>query len=93
MRKIRLLPPFLTLLSGAITILILTIKKTALQEKLLILFLVMLGFAIAGSILRSVLEKALVIEEEKVSDEGAVVEKPVEEAEGEAAEAEQIAQK
>lgn len=88
-----MLPPFLTLLSGAITILILTYQHTPLQEKLLILLLVMLGFAIVGSILRSFLEKALAIPETKISDEGEVVEKPVEESEDAEAETEQVAQK
>ena len=79
MRKTRLLPPILTLTSGAITILILYFRHTQLQKLLLILLLVMLLFAIVGTLIRNLLEKVLVIPEKAVSDEGEVVEKPVEE--------------
>lgn len=79
MRKTTLIPPFLMLAAGAITMISAVMKKLSLNNMLLRTLIVMFVFCIIGYIVKMILDKFAVVKEDTVSDEGEVIEKEAEE--------------
>ena len=74
------LPLLLMLLAGAVTCIVTYIQKYTMSEKLVSLFAVLLIFYILGSVLKGTLDYFERQNEEKLREEGEVIEKDPEEA-------------
>ena len=79
MRKTTLIPPFIMLAAGAITMISAVMEKLSLNRMLLRTLIVMFVFCIIGYIVKMILDKFAVVKEDTVSDEGEVIEKEAEE--------------
>lgn len=77
MKKIRLLPAFVTLLAGAITSISLYVTNQDLVTTLLVLFIVLFVFYFVGVLAMKIIMDYMnkKVPEEPVSDEGQVLEK------------------
>ncbi|MCH5259041.1 MAG: hypothetical protein J1F18_04765 [Lachnospiraceae bacterium] len=74
-KKRRLIPPFVMLLAGAITSITMRILHYETKTMLIILLCVLIGFYIAGSLLKYMLDKFEKQIEEAYMEEGEVIEK------------------
>lgn len=78
MKKIRLLPAFITLLAGAITSIALYVTGQNLLTTLLVLFIVLFVFYFIGVLaMKVVIDTSKKEKDKAVSDEGQVLEKDV----------------
>jgi len=75
------LPLLLMLTAGAVTCIITYIEKYTLIEKLVSLFVVLLVFHFLGSVLKWTLDFFEIQNEERIKEEGEVIEKESEESE------------
>ncbi|MCI9438550.1 MAG: hypothetical protein HFH85_15590 [Lachnospiraceae bacterium] len=75
------LPLLLMLTAGAVTCIITYIEKYTLIEKLVSLFVVLLVFYFLGSVLKWTLDFFEIQNEERIKEEGEVIEKESEESE------------
>ena len=78
----KILPLLLMLTAGAVTCIITYIERYPLFDKLLALFVVLLVFYLLGSVLKWTLDFFEMQNEEKLKEEGEVIEKESEEEEG-----------
>lgn len=81
MKKIRLLPAFVTLLAGAITSISLYVTNQDLVTTLLVLFIVLFTFYFLGVLSMKIIIDFMnkKVEDEPVSEEGQVLEKETQE--------------
>ncbi len=75
MKKLKLLPPFITLLAGAITSIIAYVFHYPFNQTLLLLFIVLVVFYFLGVLAMKLIAEAPPKKNHVVSDEGEVVEK------------------
>ena len=81
-KKRRLIPPFVMLLAGAIISITMRILHYEMQTMLIVLLCVLIGFYIAGSVIKYMLDKFEQQIEEAYMEEGEVIEKELAEEEG-----------
>lgn len=81
-KKRRLIPPFVMLFAGAIVSIALRILQYELKDMLIILLCVLIGFYIAGSVLKWMLDQFEEQIEKARMDEGEVIEKDLEDEDG-----------
>ena len=81
-KKRRLIPPFVMLLAGAITSITMRILHYEMQNMLIILLCVLIGFYIAGSVIKYMLDQFERQIEEASMEEGEVIEKELAEEDG-----------
>lgn len=74
-RKRKLIPPFVMLLAGAIVSIMLRVMQYELKDMLIILLCVLIGFYVAGSVLKWMLDQFEDQIEKARMDEGEVIEK------------------
>ena len=81
-KKRRLIPPFVMLLAGAIISITMRILHYEMQTMLIVLLCVLIGFYIAGSVIKYMLDKFEQQIEEAYMEEGEVIEKELAEEDG-----------
>lgn len=81
-RRRKLIPPFIMLLAGAITSITMRILHYDLKTMLIILLGVLLGFYIAGCVIKGMLDRFEKQIEEADMEEGEVIEKELAEEDG-----------
>lgn len=81
-RKRRLIPPFVMLLAGAITSITMRVLHYDMKTMLIILLCVLIGFYIAGCVIKWMLDKFERQIEEAGMEEGEVIEKELAEEDG-----------
>ena len=81
-KKRRLIPPFVMLFAGAIISITMRILHYEMQTMLIVLLCVLIGFYIAGSVIKYMLDKFEQQIEEAYMEEGEVIEKELAEEEG-----------
>ena len=74
-KKRRLIPPFVMLLAGAITSITMRILHYEMKTMLIVLLCVLVGFYIAGSVIKYMLDRFEKQIEEAYMEEGEVIEK------------------
>ena len=82
-KKRRLIPPFVMLLAGAITSITMRILHYEMKTMLIILLCVLVGFYIAGCVIKGMLDRFERQIEEAYMEEGEVIEKELAEEDGE----------
>lgn len=81
-KKRRLIPPFIMLLAGAVTSITMYVLHYGIKDMLVILLWVLLGFYIAGCLIKWMLDRFEAQIEQKRMEEGEVIEKELEEEDG-----------
>lgn len=81
-KKRRLIPPFVMLLAGAITSITMRILHYEMKTMLIILLCVLIGFYIAGCVIKGMLDRFERQIEEAYMEEGEVIEKELAEEDG-----------
>ena len=81
-KKRRLIPPFVMLLAGAITSITMRILHYDMKTMLIILLCVLVGFYIAGCVIKGMLDRFERQIEEAYMEEGEVIEKELAEEDG-----------
>ncbi|MCR5356346.1 MAG: hypothetical protein K6E63_02985 [Lachnospiraceae bacterium] len=76
------IPLFIMLLAGAVACIVTYLDHYNLHDMLVVLLAVLIIFLIVGLIVKKILDKFEISNNDSVDDEGEVVEKPVDEAEG-----------
>lgn len=81
-KKRRLIPPFVMLLAGAVTSITMYVLHYNIKDMLVILLWVLLGFYVAGYLMKWMLDRFEAQIEQKRMEEGEVIEKELAEGDG-----------
>lgn len=81
-KKRRLIPPFVMLLAGAVTSITMYVLHYNIKDMLVILFWVLLGFYVAGDLIKWMFDRFEAQIEQKRMEEGEVIEKELAEEDG-----------
>ncbi|MBO5209201.1 MAG: hypothetical protein J6B68_07650 [Lachnospiraceae bacterium] len=81
-KKRRLIPPFVMLLAGAVTSITMYVLHYNVKDMLVILFWVLLGFYVAGDLIKWMIDRFEAQIEQKRMEEGEVIEKELAEEDG-----------
>ncbi len=81
-KKRRLIPPFVMLLAGAVTSITMYVLHYNIKDMLVILLWVLLGFYVAGYLMKWMLDRFEAQIEQKRMEEGEVIEKELAEEDG-----------